>query len=108
MCFRRARLDTCNEARTDPDRLCAPRQVRRETTPVVHRARTDDVDGLASQRRLATLARVDAGRDENGRGDVAGVTTTLTRLCADEVDASVESLCDMLRVADHLGGSPKS
>lgn len=35
-------------------------------------------------------------------GDVSGVTTTLTTLSADDVDAEVEALLDVLGVADHV------
>lgn len=42
------------------------------------------------------------GRDQDGRGDVTGVTTTLATLGADHVDAELEALLDVLRVADHV------
>ena len=102
MCLGRARLDTRDEARADPHRLGAPRQVRSEAAPVVHRARADDVDGLAVERRLVALDGVHASGNEDGRGHVARVTAALAGLRADEVDAGFKCFGDVFRVADHL------
>lgn len=45
-----------------------------------------------------SLDHVDNGWDEDGCGDVARVATALTTLCANDVDAEVEALLDVLGV----------
>lgn len=42
--------------------------------------------------------------NENGGWDVTGVTTTLTTLSADDVDANLEALLNVLGVTDHVHG----
>lgn len=102
MRFRRARLCARDEASTNPHTLGTPHEVRGEAPPVVNRAGTDDVHGFTGERGLVTFDGVDAGGDEDGGGDVAGVSAAFTALGADEVDAGFERSGDVLRVADHL------
>ncbi len=49
-----------------------------------------------------SLDGIDAGVDEDGCGDVAGVATSFAGLGADEVDAGGEGFGDVFGVADHL------
>jgi len=63
---------------------------------------SDNLNGTASERRLVLLANIDNGRNKNSRGDIAGVATTLTTLGADDVDAKVKALLNVLDVADHV------
>lgn len=97
-----AGLDGSDEAGADPDGLGAPHERSGEAAAVGDTAGSDDVDGLAGQRRGAALALVDDGGDEDRGGDRAGVATALTALGADDVDALRESLVDVLGVADHV------
>lgn len=49
-----------------------------------------------------SLHELGNGWDEHGGGDITGVTTTLTTLGADNVDAEFEALLDVLGVSDHV------
>jgi hypothetical protein len=49
-----------------------------------------------------TLAEVDDGWDQDSRGNVTSVTTTLTTLGADDVHTEVQALLDVLGVANHV------
>jgi len=68
----------------------------------VDTASSDNLDRLAGEGRDGALALLDAGGDEDGGGDVTGVTATLTTLGADDIDSEVEALLDVLGVADHV------
>ena len=84
------------------DCLSAPHQVRCQPPTVVDRASTDDVDGLAIERRLVALDGVHARGYQDTRGGVAGMSTALACLCTDEIGAGVDCFLDMLWVADHV------
>lgn len=62
----------------------------------------DDLDGLAGHGALAALDELGNGGDEDGRGDIAGVTTTLTTLGADDIGTGIKGLVDMLGMTDHV------
>jgi len=64
--------------------------------------RCDDLDLLASEWRLVPLDELDNRGDEDGRRNVTSVTTTLTTLCTDDVNAGLDALLDVLGVADHV------
>ena len=97
-----ARLLRRDEARAHPDGLRAVDEVRGQPAPVVYCARADDPYWLASERGGAALDRVDDGGDEDGRGDIARVAASFACLRADEVNANIECLFDVLGMADHL------
>lgn len=91
-----------DEAGTDPDGAGAHHQRGGEELTVVDTAGGDNLDGTARQGALGLLALLDDRGDEDGSGDVTGVATTLTALGADDVDAELEALLDVLNVADHV------
>lgn len=62
----------------------------------------DDLDGTASNWALGLTALLNDGRDEDCRGYVTSVATSLAALGADNVDAEVEALLDVLNVTDHV------
>ena len=82
--------------------LTSPHKVRRKPPPVIHRASADNVHGSTCEGGFVSLDGVDAGWDEDRRGDVARVSAALPALRADEVDACFERFGDVLGVADHL------
>lgn len=61
------------------------RERRGEPAPVCDAAGGDDDDGRAGERARSPFADVDAGGDEDGEGDVAGVAAALAALGADDV-----------------------
>lgn len=91
-----------NEAGPDPDGGGAEHERSGDGVTVEQTAGGDDLHGLAGQRALAALDQLGDGGDEDGGGDVTGVTAALTTLGADDVDADVEGLGDVLGVADHV------
>lgn len=91
-----------NEAGTNPDGGSAHHEGRGEKRTAVDTTGSDDENLLLGEGRDGTLASLDDGRDEDGGGNVTGVTTTLTTLCADNVNTEVEALLNVLGVADHV------
>lgn len=91
-----------DEAGTDPDGAGAHHERRGEELTVVDTSSGDDLDGSASDGGLVLVADFDDGGDEDSGGNVTGVATALTALGADDVDAEIEALLDVLDVADHV------
>jgi hypothetical protein len=99
---RRAGLLGQNKAGADPDGAGAEHEGRGQRLAVEDAASSDNLDGLAGHRRGLALDELHDGGDEEGGGHVAGVATALAALGADDVDAKLEALLDMLGVADHV------
>jgi hypothetical protein len=99
---RGTRLLTSNEPGADPHGLSAISQVGREAPTVVHGAGTDDQDRPTSQRGCLSFDFVHDGGDQDRGGHVARVSASFTGLSADEVDADLESLGNVLGMTDHL------
>lgn len=91
-----------NEAGADPDAAGAHHQGRGKELAVVNAAGGNDLDGEVGQRRLGILAGLDDGGDQDCGGNVTGVAAALAALGADDVDADVEALLDVLDVANHV------
>lgn len=91
-----------HEARADPHGGGAHHQGSGEQVAVVDAAGGDDLHGLLGQGRSVALDGLDDGGDQNGRGDVTGVATAFTTLGADDIDAQLEALLDVLGVANHV------
>ena len=102
MRLRSASFGARNESCADPHGLSTPRKVSSERTTVVYGTCAYDIDRLAGQRGLVSLDSIDAGRDEDRGGDVTGVSSTLTSLSADEVDAGGDGFWYVLGVTNHL------
>lgn len=91
-----------DEAGADPDGTSTHHEGGSEQLAIVDAASGDDLNGLASQRGLVLLADLNDGGDKDSRGNVSGVATALTALGANDVDAKLNALLDMLDVADHV------
>lgn len=91
-----------DEAGADPDGGGAHHEGGGEELAVVDTAGGDDLDGLAGEGGGLALDELDDGGDEHGGGDVTGVAAALAALGADDVDAELEALLDVLGVADHV------
>jgi hypothetical protein len=102
VCARRTGLFGQHEAGADPDGAGAEHEGRRQGLAVEDAAGGDDLDGLPRHRARLSLDELDYGGDEDGGGHVARVAAALAALGADDVDAELEALLDMLRVADHV------
>ena len=91
-----------DEASADPDGGGTEHEGSGNRVPVVKTTSSDDLDGLASQRALLALDELGNGGNENSSGHIAGVTTTLTTLSANDINADIEALLDVLGVTDHV------
>lgn len=91
-----------DESSSDPDSASTHHERSSEELTVVNTTSSDDLDGAAGERRLVLLADVDNSGDEDGCGDIASVATTLTTLSANDVDAKVKALLNVLDVTDHV------
>jgi hypothetical protein len=91
-----------DESGSDPDGASAHHERSGEELAVVNTTSSDDLDGAASERRLVLLADVHDSGDEDSCGDIASVATTLTTLSANDIDAEVKALLDVLDVTDHV------
>ena len=63
---------------------------------------SDDLHWLAGHGRLVALTETHDFWDEDGCWDVTGVASSFATLSADHVDAELETLLDVLGVADHV------
>lgn len=91
-----------NEACTDPDGAGTHHQRSSEELTVGNTTGSNNLDRSAGEGGFVLGALLDAGGDEDGGGDVTSVTTTLATLSADNIDADVDALLDVLHVADHV------
>lgn len=91
-----------DEASSDPDTAGAHHESRGEELTVVNTTGGNDLDGASGDGGLVALASLDNGRNQDSGGNVTSVTTTLTTLGADDVDAEGKALLDVLDVADHV------
>lgn len=93
-----------NEASTDPHGGSTEHESSGNRVTVEQTTGSDDLDRLAGQRALLALDQLGNRGDENGGWDVTSVTTTLTTLGADDINANIEALLDVLGVTDHVHG----
>lgn len=91
-----------DEAGTDPDTAGAHHERGGEELAVVNTTGGDDLNGTARHGGLVALDGFDNGGNKHGGGDVTGVATTFAALGADDVNAELETLLDVLDVADHV------
>lgn len=90
-----------DESRADPDAGGTEHKGCRNALAVEQTSSSNDLHGLAA-RRLLAFAHSDNGGNKDGRGDISSMSTALTALCADHVDANVETLLDVLGMSDHV------
>jgi len=65
-------------------------------------ASSDDLNRLTSHWALVALNELGNSWDEDSGRNVTGVATTLATLGANDINAEVEALLDVLRVTDHV------
>jgi hypothetical protein len=91
-----------NETSTDPNSGSAEHQSSGNGVTVEETTGRDDLHGLAGQRALLALDQLGNGGDQNSGGHITSVTTALTTLGADDINANIQSLLDVLGVSDHV------
>lgn len=91
-----------NESSANPDTRCTEHQSRGNCLTVEDTSSSNNLDWLAGQGALVTLNELGDGGDKDGSRGVSGVATTLTTLSADDVDANIQALLNVFRVADHV------
>lgn len=91
-----------NESCPDPHSAGSHGERQRETTAIKDPTGADDDDWFASERGLLAAAGVDRFGEEDTRRRVTRVTTALATLRADQIDAGLEGLGDVLDGPDHV------
>lgn len=91
-----------NEAGSNPDTAGTHHKSRGEELAVVNTPSGNDLHGASGDGGLVALASLDDCGNQNGGGNITGVATTLSTLGADDVDAEVKALLNVLDVADHV------
>ena len=91
-----------DEARSDPDTSGAKCEHGSERLAAEDTTSSDNLDLLTGQRRLVALDHLDSGGNEDGCWDVSSMSSTLTSLCADDVNTDIEALLDVLGVSNHV------
>lgn len=100
--LRRTSLIGDDETRTNPDGAGTEHQRRGDALAVEDTASSDNLDGLAGHGAGLALAELDNSGDKERGWDITSVATTLTTLCADEINAKLEALLHVLGVSDHV------
>lgn len=91
-----------DEAGSNPDGGSTESKSSSDGLSVVDTASSDNLDVLTSHWGLLSLAKLNNGWDENSGWGISGVSTSLTTLGADHINAEVEALLNMLWVSDHV------
>jgi hypothetical protein len=91
-----------DETGSDPDGAGTEHQRGGNGLAVVDTTGGDDLHGLAGHGAGLALAELDHGGDQDRRWHISGVSTSLASLSADNVDAEVQALLDVLGVANHV------
>jgi hypothetical protein len=98
----RTSLISQDEAGTYPNSGSAKHKSSSNSLAIVDTTGSNDLHRCASHRAGLAFAEVDDSWDQNCCGNIASVSTSLTTLCANDVDAKIEALLDVLWVADHV------
>lgn len=91
-----------DEAGSDPATRGTEHQCSGDTLSVEQATGSDDLHWLARHGADFALDKLSNGWDEDGGWHISGVSTTLTTLCADDVDTECEAFGDVLWVSDHV------
>ena len=100
--LRRTSLICQDEAGTDPNGRSTKHKSRGNSLAIVDTTSSDNLDRCAGHWAGLTLAELDNSGDQNSCGNIASVSTSLTTLCANNIDAEIEALLDVLGVTDHV------
>jgi len=98
----RTSLISQDKAGTDPNGGSTKHKSSSNSLTVVDTTSGDNLDRRARHRAGLALAELDNSWDQNSCGNIASVSSSLTTLCANDVDAEIEALLDVLGVANHV------
>ena len=90
------------QPRTNPHARCAERECRSQALAIEQATSSNNLHVLSSEGALVATAQLRHRWDQKCRGHIAGVATALTTLRADDVDAELEALLDVLGVSYHV------
>jgi hypothetical protein len=91
-----------NESCANPYGAGAEHQGSSNRLSIVDPTSGNDLHGLASHWAGPTLAELNNRRDQNGCRNITSVSTTLSSLGADDINAEIEALLDVFGVANHV------
>lgn len=73
-----------------------------KTLSIIQTTRSNDLDVLLGEWALYAAAQRRHSGNQYRRWHVAGVSTTLATLCADDIDAQIKALLDVLGMSNHV------
>jgi hypothetical protein len=91
-----------DESGSDPDSASTEHKSSGDSLSIVDTTSGNDLNWFAGHRAGLAFAELDDSWDQNCCWDITGVSTSLTSLCADDVDTELEALLNVLRVANHV------
>jgi hypothetical protein len=100
--FGRTSLISQDEAGADPNSGSTKHKSSSNSLTIIDTTGSNDLYGCARHGAGLAFAELDNSGDQNSCGNIASVSTSLTTLCANNVDAEIETLLDVLRVTDHV------
>ena len=91
-----------DEAGTNPHGRSTEHESRSNSLAVIDATSSNDL--YRSARHWASLAldEIDNGGNQNSCGNIAGMSSSLTTLCTDDIDAEIEALLNVLGVSNHV------
>lgn len=91
-----------DESSSDPHSRSTKHESCSHRLAVEETSGSNDLNGLIVHWALLALNHLDNCGDEDGCGDISGVTTSLSSLGANDIHTGVKTFLDVLRVTDHV------
>lgn len=91
-----------DETGTNPNGAGAEHKSSGDSLAVVDTASSNNLYGLSSHWALLALDELHNCRDQDSGGDIASVSTSLSSLCADDIDTEIEALLNVFGVSNHV------
>lgn len=91
-----------DESSSNPDRRGTEHKSSGNSLTIVNATSSNNLYWLSSHWAGLALDELDNGWDQDGCWHISSVSTSLTTLCADDINAEFEALLHMLGVANHV------
>jgi hypothetical protein len=91
-----------DEAGTHPNGGSTKHKGGGDSLAIIDTTSSDDLDRSAGHGAGLALAELNNSGDQNSCRNITSVSSSLTTLCANDIDAEIEAFLDVLGVADHV------